>query len=170
MRGRWAQALRHVEAADVIAVLPRLRRYARVLTGDEARADELVVETLSRAGRRRRLWAGESNVHHWLFGVMRCVHDRQLARENGEIRTPFGASTDRQANLDPSIRSTGTEPANADDMRAQVARLPVDEREVLMLVAVERMTYDEIAALLGVPVATVVSTLTRARKHIGAID
>ena len=147
MLGRLAQAHRLVEA-DVVAALPRLRRYARVLTGDDARADALVAETLASAWKSRRAWHGGPNARTWLFGVMHGLHGRMP-----------------RADTPPSIDDT----AAGADIRARLAQLPVDEREVLMLVAVERMAYDEIGRLLGVPVATVVSTLTRAREHLGAM-
>src|SRR4030095_15133920 len=76
MLERLAQSHRLVEA-DVVAALPRLRRYARVLTGDDDRADALVEETLASAWRSRRAWDGESNARTWLFGLMHRLHGRK---------------------------------------------------------------------------------------------
>src|SRR5664279_4274891 len=67
---------------DLLAALPRLRRYARVLTGDAAQADDLVQDTLARAWEKRRLWAAGSDLRAWLFTIMHnvFVNQRALAR------------------------------------------------------------------------------------------
>src|SRR5207244_10738093 len=64
---------------DLVAALPRLRRYARVLTGDAARADDLVQDTLARAWEKRRLWQAGTDLRAWLFTVMHNVYVNQLA-------------------------------------------------------------------------------------------
>ena len=132
--------------ADLEAVLPRLRRYARVLVGGTDGADDLVARTLAGAWRRPRLPASERDLLTSLFGLMRAVHRREAD------------------NMPPSGRPSGT------DMCARVLRLPIEEREVLLLVAVERLSYAAIADLLDLPVATVTSTLTRARERLCAME
>ena len=59
---------------DLVAALPRLRRYARVLTGDANRADDLVQDTLARAWEKRRLWHAGTDLRAWLFTIMHNVH------------------------------------------------------------------------------------------------
>jgi RNA polymerase sigma-70 factor (ECF subfamily) len=130
-------------AADLEAALPRLRRYARVLVGGREGADELVAQTLRGAWRR----AGNANgeLVPWLFGLMHAAH-RDV---------PRGA------------------PAAANDARdicSHLLGLPADERETLLLAAVERLSYVDIARVLDVPVAAVMSTLSRARSHLRAMQ
>ena len=64
---------------DLLAAIPRLRRYARVLTGDAARADDLVQETLARGWEKRRLWAAGTDLRAWLFTIMHNVFVNQRA-------------------------------------------------------------------------------------------
>ena len=64
---------------ELVAAIPRLRRYARVLTGDAARADDLVQDTLARAWEKRRLWQAGTDLRAWLFTVMHNVYVNQLA-------------------------------------------------------------------------------------------
>src|SRR6202166_4314698 len=74
--------------ADLTAALPRLRRYARVLTGDLTRADDLVQDTLTRAWAKRRLWRAGSDLRAWLFTIMHNVHTTQFSlrqREYAEV-------------------------------------------------------------------------------------
>ena len=73
---------------DLLAAIPRLRRYARVLTGDTSRADDLVQEALARAWEKRRLWAAGSDLRAWLFTVMHnvFVNQRALARHEKHAR------------------------------------------------------------------------------------
>src|SRR4029450_491260 len=64
---------------ELVAAIPRLRRYARVLTGDATRADDLVQDTLARAWEKRRLWQAGPDLRAWLFTVMHNVYVNQLA-------------------------------------------------------------------------------------------
>ena len=64
--------------ADLVAAIPRLRRYARVLTGDPTRADDLVQDTLTRAWEKRRLWRAGSDLRAWMFMIMHNVYVNQL--------------------------------------------------------------------------------------------
>jgi RNA polymerase sigma-70 factor (ECF subfamily) len=143
-----AQPLRLV-AADVVAALPRLRRYARVLIGDWGRADQLVMETLASAWKKQSTWAPEIDVPTWLFSLMHAAH-RRGQRRRGLVR----------------IWASGAVRAGDEQSKRRVLRLPLEEREVLMLAAVERLSYQDIATLLDVPMANVVSTLTRARERM----
>jgi RNA polymerase sigma factor (sigma-70 family) len=163
-----AQPLRLV-AADVVAALPRLRRYARVLIGDWDGADQLVMETLASAWKKQSTLAPEIDLPTWLFSLMHAAHRRDR-RHRG--LAPTRASGAIHAGEDePSKRRAGN--GNAGDATAEVwmrvLRLPVEEREVLMLAAVERLSYQDIATLLDVPMATVMSTLIRARERMSTM-
>src|SRR4029450_4822456 len=64
---------------DLVAAIPRLRRYARVLTGEASRADDLVQDTLARGWEKRRMWRAGSDLRAWLFTIMHNVYVNQLA-------------------------------------------------------------------------------------------
>jgi len=133
-------------ATTLLAELPRLRRYARILTDDPERADHLVEETLARA---RQLQAGstmEPTRGTQLLALLRAVN----------------ADADSTGRIEPSQTDGGT------GMLAQLRALPLEQREVLVLVAVERLSYVEIAGLLRMPVATVVARLSQARETLRA--
>lgn len=130
---------------DLLDLLPRLRRHARLLMADMHRADELVLETFSRAPPGQSPPAPWPQYRHWLFAVMHRLHKERLARE-------------------PATRPEGT--LAGDDILARFSRLPAEQREVLALVVLEGLLYTEIADVLDVPVATVMSRLCSARERM----
>jgi RNA polymerase sigma-70 factor, ECF subfamily len=156
---------------DLLAELPRLRRYARILTEDAERADRLVEETLHRARRIQGESVSESSRSTRLLALLRSVNAEQAAPSTRR-ETPLGApfvgrsysSADRGGSVGPSL------PDRAAEMLAQLRELPLEQREVLVLVAVERMSYVDIAALLHMPVATVISRLSQAREALRKIS
>jgi len=140
--------------ADLLAALPHLRRYARVLTGDVRKADELLLDTV---GLAREAFPGQARdvpLRTRLFGVMHQLYNAGGAR----IPRPREVTGVR---LEPAAESP---PAGVAGLQAEFQRLPVAEREILLLVAVEGMGYQEIASVLEVPVATVVVRVRRARE------
>jgi len=151
---------------DLVAAIPRLRRYARVLTGDPNRADDLVQDTLARAWEKRRLWRAGSDLRAWLFTIMHNVHVNQLALVRRDAAT---VSIDADPG-DPAwqlpVRANQLERVELLEIVEQIGRLPPDQREVLLLAAVEELRYDEIASALAVPVGTVMSRLSRARAKL----
>jgi RNA polymerase sigma-70 factor (ECF subfamily) len=152
---------------DLLVLLPRLRRYARVLTADLRRADELVLETLTSAWRWRSTPAPWPQLRHWLFSVMHRLHRERSAQE-----PPPLPGTDRHAAgaREPPPPATPLDRADADEMLTRLSRLPVEEREVLVLVVLEGLPYADIATLLDVPVGTVMSRLRCAREAMRDSD
>jgi RNA polymerase sigma-70 factor, ECF subfamily len=149
---------------DLLAAIPRLRRYARVLTGDVNRADDLVQDTLARAWEKRGLWAAGSDLRAWLFTIMHnvFVNQRALAR-----REKLHVSLDDgdEAWQIP-VRASQYARVELTELMEHVGRLPVDQREVLVLAAVEELRYEEIATALAIPIGTVMSRLSRAREKL----
>jgi len=150
---------------DLSPYLPRLRRYARALTGDRARADDLVQDTLERALRKWALWRLGSRLDGWLFSIMHNVFVNQVRSAHG-----------RQASVsleDLAFESAVPDGADAAlqrrDLAAALAQLPEDQREVLLLVGLEDMSYKEVASVLGIPLGTVMSRLSRARQQLRAL-
>jgi len=152
---------------ELAAVIPRLRRYALVLTGNAARADDLVQDALARAWDKRSYWRPESDLRAWLFTIMHnvFVNQRPAAR-----RDAANVSLDAEGENAPALQiSDGGDPTKRIELREvmqHVRRLPAEQREVLMLVAVEGMRYEEVAATLAIPVGTVMSRLSRARDKL----
>jgi RNA polymerase sigma-70 factor (ECF subfamily) len=151
---------------DLVAAIPRLRRYARVLTGDPTRADDLVQDTLARAWEKRRLWAAGTDLRAWLFTIMHNLYVNQLAAWRREAaHESLDAEPDGRGWQTP-VRASQVDRVELLEIVREMGRLPADQREVLLLAAVEEMRYEEIAALLSVPVGTVMSRLSRAREKL----
>lgn len=156
---------------ELIALLPRLRRYARVLTGDVTRADDLVQEALARAWEKRRLWKAGTDLRAWLFTVMHniFVNQRATARhERHQVSLDADAETGGGDGWHPSLRDMQYTRVELGELLQHVARLPVEQREVLLLAVVEELRYEEIATTLDIPVGTVMSRLSRARERLRA--
>jgi RNA polymerase sigma-70 factor, ECF subfamily len=152
---------------DLVAALPRLRRYARVLTGDTHRADDLVQDTLARAWEKRRLWQAGSDLRAWLFTIMHNVHANQYTMRQREFaQVSLDADDGPAAGWEIAVRATQADRVELAEVFVQIGRLPTEQREVLVLAAVEELRYEEIGAVLGVPIGTVMSRLSRAREKL----
>ena len=142
--------------------IPRLRRYARTLTKDVSRADDLVQSCLVRALAKEHLWEPGTDLRAWLFTILHNQHVndvRRLVREGivvsiDDVTSRLSASPTVEASLDLS------------DVEQAIASLPRDQREVILLAGREGMRYEEMAEALGVPVGTVRSRLSRARSRL----
>jgi RNA polymerase sigma-70 factor (ECF subfamily) len=152
---------------ELAAVIPRLRRYALVLTNNPARGDDLVQDTLTRAWDKRSYWRAGSDLRAWLFTIMHNVFVNQLAAVR---RDAANVSLDAEGENGTALQIAGdddpTRRIEVSEVMRQVRRLPSEQREVLMLIAVEGMRYDEVAATLGIPIGTVMSRLSRARDKL----
>ena len=159
-----AAALPH---ADLVASLPRLRRYARVLTGDSQRADDLVQDTLARAWEKRALWRVGSDLRAWLFTIMHNVHINQFALRRRELAESLLDADDGPAGgWEIPVRATQSDRVELTEVMIHIRRLPTEQREVLLLAAVEELRYEDIARLQGIPIGTVMSRLNRARERL----
>ncbi len=145
----------------VVAEIPRLRRYARALTGDAARADDLVQDTLERALSRWSLWRAGSNLRAWLFAIMHNVFVNQI--KAGQRIDYYG---DEDASPEPETRATQSDALELGDLAKVLQGLPVQQREVLLLIALEELSYGDTAKALGIPIGTVMSRLSRARERL----
>lgn len=146
-------------ARDFVALIPRLRRYARALVGDRSSADDLVQDTLERGWTKFHLWQRGTDLRAWLFTVMHNVH----------VNRARGARQHLQ--FDEDAHDAGFEPAENSglelrDLDRALAALPAEQREVLLLIALEDMSYAETAATLGIALGTVMSRLSRGRERL----
>ena len=143
--------------------IPRLRRYARALTGDRNAADDLVQDTLERALSRLHLWRQGSDLRAWLFTIMHNIYVNQT---RSRIRHPHEALDESAAE---ALHDREPDWAELRDIDDALARLPADQRAVLLLVGLEQFTYGEAAQVLEVPLGTVMSRLSRGRERLRLI-
>lgn len=141
---------------------PRLRRYAGSLLNDAAAADDLVQDCVERALRKRHLWQRRGSMRAWL---LRMLYNLYL---NAAKRRRRDASLDDLGDggalaAEPARQATRVE---LREMLAALDKLPAEQRETLLLVVLEGVTYDEAAWILGVPVGTVRSRLARGRRSL----
>ncbi len=148
---------------SIIPHIPRLRRYARLLTGDAHRADDLVQDTLERACLKWQLWHPGADpalqLRAWLFTVMHNLFVNQVRSRAGMQRDTVDAE-------DLELEGPAPDVGLRMDLLRAVMQLPEDHREVLLLVALEDFSYAEAAILIGVPIGTVMSRLSRARQRL----
>ncbi len=148
------------DAGDLLAWVPRLRRYARALAGNRDDADDLVQDTLERAWTRASLWRSVADMRAWLFGIMHNLHVDALRR--GRLATVAMDEDTPEGALAP----TQGERLAVADLQAALDRLVPEQREIVLLVALEDMSYADIARTLGIPIGTVMSRLARGRERL----
>jgi RNA polymerase sigma-70 factor (ECF subfamily) len=160
-----AGRLRGVNPVDarIVACIPNLRRYALGLTGDREAADDLVQDTLERAWTRIALWQRRGDVRAWMFSIL---HNLFVDRLRAERRSPIEGSDEPPG---VPVRATQGDMLEVRDLDRALAALPVEQREVLLLVAVEQMSYEQVAATLRIPAGTVMSRLSRGRQRLRAL-
>src|SRR6266436_5163853 len=142
--------------------IPRLRRYARALTRNTANADDLVQSSLVRALEKQHLWQPGANLRAWLFTIVHNQHVNDVRHSLGQGL--LGPVEDAKAGcrvepvLDASLQLS--------DLKRGINTLSHEPREVLLLVGLEGMRYEQVATILGIPVGTVRSRLSRARTTL----
>ena len=147
-----------MDTSALVDQIPRLRRYARALTGDRWAADDLVQDTLERACNKWRLWQSGSDLRAWLFTLMHNLFASQMRR----------ASPRNMIDVDElhELRGPDGQQDQMIDLQRCLLQLPPDQRAVLLLVALEDLSYAQVAKVLAIPVGTVMSRLSRARFHL----
>jgi RNA polymerase sigma-70 factor (ECF subfamily) len=152
-----------VDSSAILAEIPRLRRYARALLGDRAAADDLVQDTLERAWSRLHQWRAGSDMRAWLFGIMHNLRVDQLRRPRLSTQ-----SIDADE-FELPTRPTQTDALELRDLESALGHLADEQREILLLVALEEVSYADVAAMLGIPIGTVMSRLSRGRERLRRI-
>lgn len=140
---------------DLVALLPRLRRFALLLTGAPADADDLVREVCGRAIMKSHLWKGEGRIEHWLFSLLRSGWNDETRKR-------------RRAGHDTTAAREATPPADA-PVGNVLLSLPQGLSCAFLLADVEHFSYAECAAILGIPVETFAARLSSARLALSAI-
>ncbi|MCW2236472.1 sigma-70 family RNA polymerase sigma factor [Azospirillum canadense] len=147
--------------AQIESEIPRLRRFARAMVRDATLADDLVQECLERALSRLHLWRPGSNLRAWLFTILRNLHINGIRRRqavvdiDGEGQAAIGAAHGGQF-VRLELR----------DLKRALGMLPTEQREVVLLIGLEGISYGEAADILGISIGTVKSRLSRGRRAL----
>lgn len=147
---------------QVHAEIPRLRRYARALTRDSVRADDLVQNCIVRAIAKQHLWQPGTDLRAWLFTILHNQHVndiRQTVREGAQV-----SFEDMEPVLTAKERATSA--LQLRDLQRAIAQLPAEQHQVILLVGLEALTYEEVASIVEVPIGTVRSRLSRGRNNL----
>jgi RNA polymerase sigma-70 factor (ECF subfamily) len=143
------------------AEIPRLRRYGRALLRDSSRADDLVQNTLVRAIAKQHLWQVGTNLRAWLFTIMHNQHVNEVRRSVRE-----GISVDVEDVPTLTVQSNAEPALQLRDLELAMSKLAPEQRQVILLVGLEGMAYEDVAKVLDIPVGTVRSRLSRGRDHL----
>jgi RNA polymerase sigma-70 factor, ECF subfamily len=153
--------------AEMVALLPRLRRFARGLVGAPDQADDLVQAACERAIARIDQWTPGTRLDSWMFRIVQTIwlDERRAAKvRTGEGRIDAAEASDPELSIDGVRRMEAH--LTYDAVRRAITTLPEEQRTVIMLVCVEGQTYKEAAETLGIPIGTVMSRLARARAGL----
>ena len=151
---------------EMIALLPRLRRFAFALTGSWPDADDLVQTTCARAIERLGQWEAGTRLDSWMYRIAQNQHRNDLQKDRTRIShlREVGAE-----NMDTVSQNAPVDRMALGDLDAAMARLPAEQRAVLLLVSVEGQSYQEVAELMDLSPGTVASRVSRARANLAAM-
>jgi len=149
---------------QMLAAIPSLRAFAISLTSNTDRADDLVQDTILRAWANIDRFQPGTNLNAWLFTILRNLFHSEYRKRKREVEDADGSYAgklrthpDQQAHLD------------FEDFRTALARVPAEQREALLLVGAQGMSYDDAAAIWGVAVGTIKSRVNRARTRLAEL-
>jgi RNA polymerase sigma-70 factor (ECF subfamily) len=145
---------------QLLDAIPRVRRYARSLVFDSAAADDLTQQTLERALSHWRQFDPQREMGVWLLSIAHNAHMDTLRRES---RMTVTDPTELQRVQDAAGGDLGHNVGLRMDLQAALALLPVEQREPLLLVCVEQLSYAEVAEVMHIPIGTVMSRVCRGR-------
>ena len=154
-----------VEAASLEAHIPGLRRFARALVrGDRERADDLVQDSLERALSRWHLRRAEGDLRGWLYTILynRFVSEQHRQRRRG-VHDALTEAVEAEL---PQMKGGQDEALEHRDLLRAFAALPQEQRAVLLLVGIEDLSYEQAARVIGVPIGTIMSRLSRGRERL----
>ncbi|KAA1178866.1 RNA polymerase sigma factor [Rhizobium tropici] len=148
--------------AEVLALLPSLRRYSRSLTRSDADGDDLLQDCVEKALARRGQWRG-LNLRGWVLTIMTNLYRNGLRQQGGRSFVDIDDSGDLLA------AETDNDPLQRSRLETALNSLSEDYRAVLMLVVVEGCSYQDVADMLDIPIGTVMSRLSRARQKMTSL-
>src|SRR3569832_494375 len=151
------------EHVQLVACIPRLRRYARALVGNRPEADDLVQDTMERGWSKLSSWRRGSDMRAWLFGIMHNLYVDQLRK----ARIPTEALDEHTPQ--PLTDATQSDRIKVRDLEAALQLLPVEQREILLLKTHKKKTNEKNNNTLRIPIGTVMSRLSRGRERLRAL-
>jgi RNA polymerase sigma-70 factor (ECF subfamily) len=148
----------------ILSAIPSLRAFAISLTNDPTRADDLVQDTIVRAWANAERFEAGTNINAWLFTILRNLFHSEYRKRKREVEDVDGSYA-------LSLRTHPEQTAHLDfqDFQQALARLPVDQREALILVGAEGLSYEQAAEICGVAVGTIKSRVNRARNRLAEL-
>ncbi|WP_300576830.1 sigma-70 family RNA polymerase sigma factor [Phenylobacterium sp.] len=155
-RDRWRDA--------VVAMIPALRAFGWSLTHNGSDADDLVQDTLIKAWANRDKFEPGTNLRAWLFTILRNTYYSLYRKRGREVQDSDGTYADRLA-------THGNQESHLDlaDFRKALAKLPEEQREVLIMVGATGLSYEETAEICGVAIGTIKSRVNRARSKLAEL-
>ena len=148
----------------MLAALPSLRAFALSLTNAREVADDLVQDTLVRALANLHQFQPGTNMGAWLFTILRNIFYSQCRRAKHEVEDPEGSYAGRLSTApDQNAR------CDVQDMLKALAKLPLEQREALILVAAEGLSYEEAAHICGAATGTIKSRVSRGRVRLAEL-
>jgi len=149
---------------QIVALLPRLRRFARNLTRDQSDADDIVQIALERALGRLDQWHRDARLDGWMFKIVRNAWIDELRSRSRRDKLFLREETGAEVGIDAGVRHE-----TLLSVQAALLRLPEDQRAAVSLVLIEGLPYKEAAEVLEVPVGTLTSRLARGREALQAL-
>ncbi|SAL12297.1 RNA polymerase sigma factor [Caballeronia peredens] len=153
---------------ELMEHVPRLRRYARALLNNRELADDLVQDTIERALSRTGMFEAGTDLRAWLFTIMHNVFVNQVRKASARAEH---VHFDDDVTRDGAFAVSGNQIHSLEvrDLDFALQRLPAEQREVVLLVGLEEMSYAEVAIAIDIPVGTVMSRLSRGRERLRAL-
>jgi len=150
----------------LVELMPRLRRFALVMTGDLDQADDLVQETCMRALARVAQWQPGTRLDSWMYRIAQNIWlDRMRARKVRGVSVGVEAAEEMSGSDGRKVVESRQDLAA---VSAAMAELPEDQRALVALVCIDGLSYKEAAEITGTPIGTVMSRLARARRELYA--
>jgi len=146
---------------SILKATPNLRAFAISLTNNVDRADDLVQETLMRAISNIHRFQPGTNMQAWLFTILRNLFHSDYRKRRREVEDPEGAFAEKLA-----VMPEQGAKLDFDDMRIALTKLSPEQREAILLVGAEGLTYEQAAEVCGVVVGTIKSRVNRARTRL----
>ena len=149
---------------DLIPAIPSLRAFAVSVCGNPDRADDLVQETLVKAWSSLESFEEGTNLTAWLFTILRNIYYSEFRKRRREASDPDGEYA--AGLVAPDSQDSHME---FQDFRAALQKLPLDQREAIILVAASGMSYEEAAEICGCAPGTMKSRVNRARNRLAEL-
>lgn len=146
---------------QMLAAIPHLRAFAISLSGNIDRADDLVQNALLKGLSNLDKFQPGTSIQAWLFTILRNDFLTQVRRNKREVEDPEGAWAEKVAVLPEQMSRL-----DFDDMLKALSRLPLDQREALLLVTAEGLTYEDAARICNTNIGTIKSRINRARRRL----